>query len=108
LEELVSGGDGGAGGVAAGDDVEVAGFELQDHGAGLAGLFGGGAPDSLGEGVDHGGGFFQKDILGVGVFGGDGFGGAVGDDLAVIDATGKAVEAAATFAEVGFEFKGAF
>ena len=66
--------------VAAGEDVEVAGLEFEDDGAGDAGLFAGGRPDFFGEAEDHGFGLGEGDVLREGVFGGDGFGGPVGDD----------------------------
>ena len=45
----------------------------------------------------------QRDVLREGVFGGDGLGGAVGDDWAVVDAASELVEAEAVAAESGFE-----
>lgn len=40
--------------MASGEDVEVAGFEFEDDGAGDAGFFAGGCPDFFGEAQDHG------------------------------------------------------
>ncbi len=93
--------------MAAGEDVEVAGFEFEDDGAGDAGLFlqggAGGGPDFFCEALDHGCEFGEGNVLREGVFGGDGLGGAVGDDGAVVDAAGELVETEAVAAEAGFE-----
>ncbi len=85
--------------MAAGEDVEVAGFEFEDDGAGDAGFFAGCGPDLLGEAEDDGFGFGEWEVAREGVFGGDGFGGSVGNDGAVIDAAGELVETKAVTAE---------
>ncbi len=89
--------------MAAGEDVEVAGFEFEDDGAGDAGFFAGCGPDLLGEAEDDGFGVGEGEIALEGVFGGDGFGGSVGNDGAVVDAAGEFVEANTVTAEAGFE-----
>ena len=93
--ELVAGGGRLGGGEAAGEVAELGGFELEDDGAGDAGFFTGGEPDLFGEAADSVGGFVEGEVAFEGVFGGDGLGGAVGDDGAFVAAPGEFAKAAA-------------
>ena len=90
--------------MAAGEDVEVAGLQLEDDGAGDADFFCAEAVQTFSARRRIMGSVSVRGMsLREGVFGGDGFGGAVGDDWAVVDAASEFVETQAVTAEAGFE-----
>ena len=88
---------------AAGQNPELGGLQLQDHGARDARFFPRGIPDFFGETADRVFGFFEGDVALESILGGDGFGGAVGNDFAVVDAEGELVQPMAVTAEVAFD-----
>jgi hypothetical protein len=80
-------------GETAGEDTEFGGLKFKHHGLGNAGFFAGGDPHLFCETADHRLCFVEEDVTLEGVFSGDGLGGAVRLDGAVIDAAGQFIEA---------------
>jgi hypothetical protein len=100
--ELVARGDRLSRGERAGEDFELRGLELEDDGARDTGFFAGGSPDLFGEAADGVGSFFEGNVALEGVFGGDGFGGAVGDDGVFVDTVRQLAQPLAVTAKVFF------
>lgn len=100
--ELVAGGDGLGRRKRAGEDFELRRLELKDDGARDTGFFAGGSPDLFGEAANGVGSFFEGNVALEGVFGGDGFGGAVGDDGVFVDAVRQLTQPLAVTAKVFF------
>ena len=87
-------------GKTAGEDLKLGRLEFENHGARNTRLFARGIPDLLREAADGVFGVFEGQVALEGVFRGDGFGGAVGHDLAVVHAKGELVEAMTVASEV--------
>ena len=100
--EFFAGGDGFGRRERAGEDSELRSFEFKDDGARDAGFVAGAGPDFFGEAADGVLGFFEGDVALEGVFGGDRFGGAIGDDGVLVDAVSELVQAMAVTAEMFF------
>ena len=85
------------------ENIEVAGLQLKNHGAGNPRFLPGCRPHLFGKTAYHGLGFPQQRIMLKRVFGRDGFCGPVGHYFALIDAAGQFVETDSVSAKVPFE-----
>jgi hypothetical protein len=85
--------DGGRDGVlAAGEDLELAGLELENHGPCNPTFLARSGPDLFREAPDHRLGFGNRYVMLERVLGGDGFGRPVGNYFARVNAAGEFME----------------